>query len=135
MKKVKAIIERGESGIYIITLAEDYGLSYALLGDGETVEDAKNDFMQCYNEMKEYYNEAGKKFTELDITFEFEMAAFLAAFSGKLSLSGLQNITGIHQKQLSHYLHGVRRPKGSTVQKVNTALFNFRKDLERVHLV
>ncbi|MDR1973451.1 MAG: helix-turn-helix domain-containing protein [Bacteroidales bacterium] len=135
MKKIKAIIMREDDGTYLATFAKDYGLGYCANGVGETVEEAKESLFDSYAEIKAYYKDAGKKFIEADIEFEFETAAFLENFSGQFSLSGLERITGINQRQLSHYLNGVKRPKDSTVQKINTALFNFGAELQRVHLV
>lgn len=134
MKKVKAIIERSNEGIYSIYIDDDK-LSYGVSGQGDTVEQAKDDFFAAYEEMKEYYKDENKKFEEVEFLFETDTASFLQYYSKILSLAGLERITGISQGQLSHYLNGVKKPRPSTVATIEEKLHNFAKELSQVKFV
>lgn len=51
----------------------------------------------------------------------------LPAFA--LSLAGLERISGINQRQLSHYINGSSKTRKSTVKRFQKRLEAFAKDL------
>jgi len=57
-------------------------------------------------------------FFEIDIVYKFDTESLLEYYSGILSLSGLEKITGIHQKQLWNYLHRKSKPRRAQVEKI-----------------
>ena len=60
---VDAVIERGKDGTYSIYMdKKDIRLNYLVTGSGKTIDDAKNDFLQGYDDMKEFFNAKGKDF-------------------------------------------------------------------------
>ena len=132
--KVKVIIERGNDGTFgaYIDLNEER-LSYSIIGDGDTVKEAINDFNNSYDEMKAHYVEQGKKFTEAEFTFHYDIASFLNYYSSVLSLAGLSRLIGVNQKQLSHYANGVKHPRPAMVKKIEEALHRFSTELSQVH--
>ena len=135
MNKVKAFIERGNDGGYNVYVdLEDNTLNYGIFGEGNTVDEAINDFKESYIEMKEFHKEEGKHFVEAEFDIRYDTASFLNYYSKKLSLAGLEKITGINQRQLSHYANGTYRPTKKTVNKINTSLHNFAKELSQVFL-
>ncbi len=67
--KARAIIERGDDGTYGIYLDED-DLDHLIIGDGNTIQEAIEDFHLCKDEMREYYEETGKIFPELEFVFQ-----------------------------------------------------------------
>ena len=133
--KVKAFIEKGNDGTYGVYIdLEENRLTYGIIGDGDTVEEAIADFYNSYEEMKLHYTEQEKVFQEVEFEFEYDVASFLSYYAEKLSKSGLEHITGINQKQLGHYSSGHKRPKTETVKKIQLALNNFGKELSQVQL-
>lgn len=134
MKKARAIIERGNDGFYSIYMDED-SLTYGVNGQGNTVEEAREDFLIAYNEIKEYYAEIDKEFEEVEFVFETDVASFLQYYSKILSLAGLERLTGISQGQLSHYLNGVKKPRPITTKKIEDNLHKFAEDLRQVKFV
>jgi hypothetical protein len=134
--KVKAIIERGKDGSYGVYVdLEDNTLNYGIIGDGNTVKDAIDDFYNSYSEMKELYNSEKKFFKEAEFEFKYDTASFLAYYSNVLSLAGLGRLTGIAQGQLSHYVTGRRKPSPKTVQKIERSLHKFADEMSHVQLV
>ena len=136
MNKVKAFIERGNDGTYGVYVdLEDNTLNYGLLGDGNTVDEAVKDFKECYLEMKELHEKKGLQFVEAEFEFHYDTASFLQYYSNKFTLAGLQNITGVNQCQLSHYVTGHRKPSVKTVRKIEASLHSFAKELSQVQFV
>ena len=134
--KVKAVIERGSDGTYGIYIDLDESrLSYGIIGEGKTVNDAIDDFRNSYDEMREYYKEINKPFQEAEFSFLYDMASFLKFYSVYFSLAGLSRLTGIHQGQLSHYLTGQRSPSKKTVEKIESSLHKFGKEISQVEFV
>jgi predicted RNase H-like HicB family nuclease len=134
MRKVNVIIERAKDNTYsAYTDCHDY--DFGLLGYGDTVKETIDDFYGVYNEFKEIYAEEGKDFPELEFDFQYDVASFLDYYTGMLSKSGLEKITGINQKQLWQYASGVRRPKPATTRKIQESLYHFADELKQVHFV
>lgn len=132
--KAKVIIERGNDGLFSYYMNEN-DFDFGLNGQGNTIEEAKNEFLSTYAELKDMYSEEGKAFSELEFEYEYDISSFLNYYSGILSKSGLEKITGVNQKQLWHYSSGRRKPTKSTVEKIQLGLNNFSRELGQVHFV
>lgn len=128
-KQVTVVIERGNDGLFSVYVDDKKG--YGFHGFGDTAEEAMQDFNDAYQEFK------NKGWCEDDLCFNFvyDTSSFLQLFKDKLSLTGLQTITGINRKQLNHYVTGVSRPSPKTVQKIRTGLKEFSKELDSIVLV
>lgn len=135
MKNVRIFIERASDGTYSAYMPDDDDLDYGVCGTGSSAEEAIADINAAYQGMKEHYEAKGKDFEEINMLFSYDVSSFLAYYSSKLSLAGLEKITGVAQGQLSHYVTGRRNPSAKTRAKIETALHNFAKDLSQVHLV
>jgi hypothetical protein len=134
MNIVKAFIERGRNGNFSVYVdLEDNTLNYGIFGEGDTVQEAIDDFYASYEEMKGFHKEQGKYFVEAVFEIKYDMASFLNYYSGRLSLAGLEKITGINQRQLSHYVNGTNRPSQQTIRKINTSLHGFANELSQVY--
>ena len=134
MRKVKAIIERAGDGNYSVYMDAD-DMSYLVTGTGKTVEEAIQCFKNGYEDMKKYYAEEGKKFEEAEFDYQYDMASFLSYFTKAFSLAGLSRITGINQRQLSHYVTGRRTPSQRTKEKMQQSIHAFATDLSRVNFI
>jgi Helix-turn-helix. len=136
MNKIKAFIERGNDGTYGIYVdLEDNTLNYGIIGEGSTAQEAIEDFKTGYIDMRVLYKEEGRTFVEADFEFCYDTASFLNYYSKFFSLAGLSRLTGIHQGQLSHYLNGHRRPSKKTVEKIESSLQVFGKEISQVEFV
>jgi hypothetical protein len=114
-------------------MPDDNNLPFGLTGDGKTAQEAMQDFLLARDEMKEFFIEEGKEFPEVEFDFSYDVASFLAYYSDKLSLAGLERITGVAQGQLSHYVTGRRQPSKKTVEKIQKALQSFGNELSHVN--
>ena len=134
-KYITGMIERGikDDGYSIYVKEDDY--PYGILGEGDTVEEAKQDFLAGYQEMKECVLDMGKEFPEVDIIFRYDIPSFLEAYSYAFTLAGLQRITGINQKQLGHYISGFRKPSEKTIRKIDAGIHAFAESLSEVRFI
>lgn len=135
--KIDVFIEKGLDGTFDVHLGEQTkGLTFGLLGQGVTVQDAIDDFYNSRDEIKTYYTEISKPFPdELVFVFKYDTASFLAYYSKVLSLAGLGRLTGIAQGQLSHYVTGRRKPSPKTIIKIERSLHEFAAEIGQVQLI
>ena len=129
MEKTTVIIEMGNDGIY--TAVPQHNHKIGFFGEGSTVEEAIADLENSFLEARQYMPEL----PEMEWELRFDTASFLQYYNNKLSLAGLQTITGINRKQLSHYVTGHSKPSPSTVQKIQAGITRFSKQLSEVYLI
>ncbi|MDR0833801.1 MAG: DNA-binding protein [Candidatus Symbiothrix sp.] len=134
MKKVKVIVERGTDGKFSANM-DCYDFDFGLSGFGNSAKEALLDFYECYEEAKKMNALEGKETPVLEFDFEYDVSSFLNYYSGILSKSGLEKVTGISQKQLWHYSSGTKRPKPKTREKIQTGLRQFANDLSQVAFI
>jgi len=135
MNTVKAFLERGNDGSFGVYVdLEDNTLNYGIFGEGATAKESIEDFFASYDEMKEFHKEIGKEFVEANFEISYDIASFLNYYAGKFSLAGLERITGINQRQLSHYVNGYKHPTKKTVEKIDNALQQLAGELSQVRL-
>ena len=135
MKTVDVIIERGSDGTFDAYMETYSDLEFGLLGQGKTVEEAKADLMNSYNEIKEIFAEQGKEVEELRFEFKYDIPSFLQYYAFAFTLAGVERITGVSQGQLSHYINGVRKPSEKTARKIQVRIHDFAKSLSQVRFV
>ena len=132
--RVSAVIERNVDGKYCVYIDND-SLEFGVNGYGNTVEEAKNDIVLAYEEIKKVFTEEGKSTPDIVFEFKFDVASFLEHYSKILSLAGLERLTGINQGQLSHYVTGRRKPSHKTVEKISRSLHEFASEISQVQLL
>lgn len=132
MKKVTAIIETGADHSFSI-YSNDDTLPYGVIGTGDTIAEAKEDFYCGYEELQSYYKETGKEFVEVEFVFRYDIPSFLQEFAYAFTLAGLERITGINQKQLGHYISGYRKPSAKTIRRMEKGIQHFSELLSGIH--
>jgi hypothetical protein len=85
--------------------------------------------------MIELAKESGKSLPEFEFEFAYDTASFLRYYGDTLTLTGLQKITGINSKQLSHYVTGHRKPSPKTVERIHQGVTQFAIKLQHAILV
>jgi len=134
MKKIEAIVERSSDGTYSV-----YCVNEMFSGMGDCAEDAKKDMVSQMEFFKKTTIEEGLPYPKFlneafEIVYKFDVESLLEYYSGILSLSGMEKITGIHQKQLWNYLHGKSKPRKAQIEKIETGLHNLGNELMSVSL-
>lgn len=132
MKTVRVFIERGNDGTYGAYMPDDDGLNYCIIGDGNTVQETIQDFMNVYRDMKKSFEEDGKHFEEVNFAFSYDVPSFLRYYCNIFSFAGLSRITGISAAQLSQYANGYRNPSKRTEEKIQKSLCAFGEELTKL---
>ncbi len=132
--KSTAIIEKGDMG-YDITLKSQEGIPFGLLGQGRTVEEAKEDFMNSYKEMMELMKDKGIECPELEFEYLFDTASFLTSVSSTFTMAGLSRITGINRKQLGHYVQGTSKPSAKTATRIQESIISYVNEIAAVRFI
>ena len=128
-QKIIAIIKRGEENDFCATANEVFH-DCLFMGSGNSAEEAKADFVEAMNDM--LVNDCGIDPDDVEVEFKYDVQSFLMEYKGLLSLSGLQAMTGINQRQLHHYLSGVRKPSASTISKIQKGIREYAERLSSV---
>jgi hypothetical protein len=134
MKKIDSVIERSKDGTFTIICNDEM-----FSGVGNTAEEAKKDMIEQMQFFKKTAVKDGVSYPdfldeEFDVVYKFDVESLLVYYSGILSLSGMERITGIHQKQLWSYLHGNSKPRRLQVQKIEKALHSLGNEFLSISL-
>lgn len=134
MKKVKAIISRSSDGFYNIHCVDEM-----FSGGGNSPQEAKNDMLEQMQFFKETAQNEGLEYPgfldeKFDFEYEFDVQSLLEYYSGIISLSGLEKITGIHQKQLWAYLNNKSKPRRRQIERIQKGLHDLGKELTAISL-
>lgn len=134
MKKIEAIIERADDGTFSV-----YCVNEMFSGMGNTAEAAKLDMLQQMEFFKQTAIEDNFSYPnflddDFEIVYKFDTESLLEYYSGILSLSGLEKITGIHQKQLWNYLHRKSKPRKAQIEKIEKGLHALGSELIAISL-
>lgn len=131
--KTTALIERGDDGMFGIFTPN---LESTIVGEGKSVAEAKEDFVNSVNEVSAYFDGIdNQSLKDVDFEYKFDVASFLQYYSNILSLAGLERLTGINQGQLSHYVTGRRKPSPKTVEKIEKSLHSFANEIGQIQFV
>lgn len=69
---------------------------------------------------------------DYEIVYKFDVQSLLEYYRGIFSFSALQTITGINQKQLSHYATGISKPRPAQAEKIAKGLRKLAHELQVV---
>ena len=73
MIRGKAFIERGNDGTYGVYIdLDERRLNYGVIGSGNTVNEAIEDFYECYKDMKKSFEKDNQYFQEMDFEFHYD---------------------------------------------------------------
>ena len=134
MKKVKAFIERGKDGSFGVYHNED--LPGGFFGDGQTKQEAFDDYLNSYREMIQEVEGKDKEIMEsLEFEFVIDIRSYLEYYSQFFTLSGLAKLTQVSASQLSHYLNGYKTPTPKTAKKIEDGLIGFADDLQGLRMI
>lgn len=105
---------------------------------GDTVEECKEDVAKAIELIKEnlpedQWPEAIKG--EYEIEWRYDTESFMYYYGSLMSLSGMERITGINQKQLWAYMHGRRKPRQAQRERIIKAMHDFAKELSAATLL
>ena len=126
--KILVTIERGKDGSYWCQ-TEDAILGGYLTATGKTVQEAKEDLMECLAEAKEDLEAEGKVFPEIEFAFKYDLQSFFNYFSF-LNVSDIAKRSGINPSLMRQYTSGVKNAGEKTYQRLANCIQNIGRELE-----
>jgi predicted RNase H-like HicB family nuclease len=133
MKKIKAIIEKGNDGLYSIYLPDVPGM----YGTGETETEAKESLYDAVDSAKEYVEDIGKwgEYVVFRSDFEFEYRYDLSGFFKSFNffdVSALAGKIGLNASLLRRYKSGISKAETKQKEKIEQGIHNLANELSNV---
>lgn len=128
--KILAIVERGADGLYSVYSDNCIGDSY-FGGYGDSVENAKKDFLRSIEEAIQEQIKEGKEAPSLeDITVEYryDIPSFFNYFDF-INVSRFAEYVGINESKMRAYKSGVSYPGEKTTVKIFKAVKEIGEEL------
>ena len=80
-----------------------------IFGDGDTVQEAKEDLLNSYQEVLDYFKDEGKPVPEelqdLEFVYKYDIASFFNEFNW-INISALAKVLGMNKSLLYQYKKG-----------------------------
>jgi predicted RNase H-like HicB family nuclease len=132
--KTIALIERGKDGTFGVFTPD---IEHTIIGDGETVEEAKADFENSVREVLAYYEEKGISLPEelKDIEFEYKYdIASVFDYYNWINVSKFARKAGINASLMRQYRIGKTYISESQIGKIENTLHQLGKELAAIKL-
>jgi predicted RNase H-like HicB family nuclease len=126
----------------VIEMSSDHYSAYAdnvegIYGGGASVEEAKKSVLDAIELLKQ--NNAAEKLPKIlkgnyVLVYHMDVPSVLNYYKGIFTLSALERLTGINQKQLQHYATGLRNPRQVQSHKIEEAFHKLGNELLAIEL-
>lgn len=127
-KKVLVTVEYGEDKTYSCYSETPIG-DYALVaGDGNSVEEAKADFLKAVNECKEAYPNDGR-YNGLTFEYKYDLCSFFNYFTF-LNVSDIAKRAGINPSLMRQYTSGVKKAGQKTYERLASCMEQIKTELQ-----
>ena len=132
---MKVSIEKQSDGSYIAY--NTTGEKVQLLGTGNTVNEAKEDFFNSLEEVKESYVDLGDEMPaclDEDIEFRFDITSLFEYYS-MFNVSALARYIGINDSLMRQYRSGVAQLSDKQLEKIEAGIHRLGSELAALRLV
>lgn len=119
--KVTAVIEKGDDKFFSIYTVEDVE-GFGFGGYGETVAEAREDYMVCIEEMRQIAKEEGKDFPkDIEVEFRYDIPSFFNYFDW-INISAFAKQAGINESKMRAYKAGLSTASEKTLNKIRATI-------------
>lgn len=131
MKKIKVLIEWSGDNFS----AGSGAVSGVVFVTGKTLDEVIQKFKEAFTFHIEGSLEDGDKLPayivnrHYQLSFSLQASAMLHMADGLITRSALSRVTGINEKQLSHYLTGHRKPRSEQNDKIAAGIIAINKQI------
>ena len=134
-QEVRINVARTDMG-YTATCDQINGWIVAVEGNfcelEKSIKESIEFYVECAKADGEEYNHVLDG--DYKLVYHFDVQSLLSYYQNIFSLAALQYITGINQRQLSHYLNGTSKPRPQQAMKIQRGLNNLAYELSRISL-
>jgi predicted RNase H-like HicB family nuclease len=132
--KTAALIEMGKDGTFGIFTPD---INHTIIGDGETVAEAKADFENSVKEMILSYTENGRnipdELKDIEFEYKYDLSSFFNYYNW-INVSKFAKAVGINDTLMRQYKAGATYISERQTKKIETALHKFGDELTAVRL-
>lgn len=134
MKHIKVLVEWSD-GNFGAGTGEVNG---AVFATGKTLEEVKQNFKAAFQFHIKGSLEDGDKLPPYIVKgnygfgFELQVSAMLHLADGLITRSALSRVTGINEKQLSHYRTGHRKPRPAQNKRIASGIKTIEKQIKEL---
>lgn len=132
---MKVSIEKQSDGTYIAY--NTTGEKVQLIGTGATVKEAKEDFFNTIDEVKQSYIDLGDKMPSClteEVEFSFDISSLFEYYS-MFNVSALGRYLGINESLMRQYRKGGTPISDKQLEKIETGMHRLANDLAALRLV
>lgn len=132
---MKVRIEKQSDGSYIAY--NTTGEKVQIIGTGSTVKEAKEDFFNSIDEVKESYVEVGDDMPAClkeDIEFRFDISSLFEYYS-MFNVSALGRYLGINDSLMRQYRNGSAQISDKQLEKIESGIHKLGSELASLRLV
>lgn len=132
---MKVSIEKQSDGTYIAY--NTTGEKVQLIGTGDTVKDAKEDFFNTIEEVKQSYIDLGDEMPVClseDVEFRFDISSLFEYYS-MLNVSALGRYLGINDSLMRQYRSGSAQISDKQLEKIEAGIHRLGTELATLRLV
>ena len=126
--KVVVTIERAKDGNYWCQ-TENPILGGFLSAMGKTVQEAKEDLIECLEEAKENLESEGKTFPKVEFTYKYDLQSFFNYFSF-LNVSDIAKRAGVNPSLMRQYASGAKNAGEKTYQRLAVCVQSVGRELQ-----
>ncbi|WP_304649209.1 pilus assembly protein HicB [uncultured Duncaniella sp.] len=132
---MKVSIEKQSDGSYIAY--NTTGDKVQLIGTGDSVKEAKEDFFNSLDEVLQSYNEIGDDIPEFlneEIEFRFDITSLFEYYS-MFNVSALARYLGINDSLMRQYRSGAAQISDKQLEKIEAGIHRLGSELAALRLV
>lgn len=130
-----ALIEKGKDGTFGIFTPD---LESTIIGEGNTVAEAKADFENSAKEVEIYFQESGKQIPDelqgIEFEYKYDIAS-LFDYYNFINVSKFAQMAGINASLMRQYKTGKQYISENQVLKIEDALHKIANEIAAIKLV
>ena len=133
--RVNCVVEKGSDGLFAVYSEDQIGKSY-FGGFGESVSEAKEDFLASIREAIEEESQAGNKvprFEDIRVCYHYDVPSFFNYFDF-INVSKFAAYAGINESKMRAYKSGIAYPGEKMTARILKAARTIGADLSTVLL-
>ena len=104
-----------------------YGEKRCFNSVGRTVEEAKQDLLDCYEEAREFEDDL----PEVDFIYKYDIQSFFNYFS-YLNASDIARRAGINPSLMRQYISGVKKAGEKNYQRLSACVGKIKEDFRAI---
>ncbi|MCH4182053.1 MAG: pilus assembly protein HicB [Prevotella sp.] len=131
MKKVRVTVEKASDGNFWCRTEEEINDTF-LTSEGATVEEAKKDLLDCYEEARLDAEEEGKEFKKVEFEYKYDLQSFFNYFSF-LNINEIARRAGVNPSLMRQYKGGFKNAGEKTYERLSKCINDIKRELQAAY--